>query len=228
MFWLVSADPRAESVEAAYVDFSRPACAAFRSRGVKRVVAISALGRGTPFAGSAGHVTASLAMCDMIADTGVDLRALTLPGFMDNMLRQVNSIREQGLFSWPHSGDHKNPACATRDIAVVAAKLLLDRTWTGTSDVPVLGPEDLSLNDMAAIMSDVLGRPVRFQQTADEAFRAQCLGHGMSDAMAQGLLDMMIAKNQGLDNGEPRTPESTTPTSFRQWCEDTLRPAVLN
>ena len=228
VFWLVSADPRAESVEAAYVDFSRPACAAFRSRGVKRVVAISALGRETPFAGSAGHVTASLAMCDMIADTGVDLRALTLPGFMEIMLRQVNSIRDQGMFSWPHSGDHKNPACATRDIAAIAARLLLDRTWTGTSDVPVLGPEDLSLNDMAAIMSDVLGRPVRFQQTSDEAFRAQCLSHGMSDAMAQGLLDMMIAKNQGLDNGEPRTPESTTPTSFRQWCEDTLKPAVLN
>jgi hypothetical protein len=30
-----------------------------------------------------------------------------------------------------------------------------------------------------------------------------------------------------LDNAEPRTPESTTPTSFRQWSEDVLKPAVL-
>jgi hypothetical protein len=31
--------------------------------------------------------------------------------------------------------------------------------------------------------------------------------------MAQGMLDMMEAKNEGLDNAEPRTPQSTTPTS---------------
>jgi len=53
------------------------------------------------------------------------------------------------------------------------------------------------------------------------------LGFGMSEAMAQGTLDMMVAKNEGLDNAEPRTPASTTPTSFRQWCEAVLKPAVL-
>ncbi len=54
VFWLVPPDPHAESVEAAYVDFSRPACEAFRSQGVKRVVGVSALGRGTPWAAHAG------------------------------------------------------------------------------------------------------------------------------------------------------------------------------
>jgi hypothetical protein len=48
----------------------------------------------------------------------------------------------------------------------------------------------------------------------------------MSDAMAQGTVDMMVAKDQGLDNAEPRTPESTTPTTFGQWCQETLKPAV--
>jgi hypothetical protein len=38
---------------------------------------------------------------------------------------------------------------------------------------------------------------------------------------------MMVAKDQGLDNAEPRTPQSTTPTSFRQWCLEVLKPAVL-
>jgi hypothetical protein len=33
--------------------------------------------------------------------------------------------------------------------------------------------------------------------------------------------------NEGLDNAEPRTPQATTPTSFRQWCEEVLKPAVL-
>jgi hypothetical protein len=49
---------------------------------------------------------------------------------------------------------------------------------------------------------------------------------GMSDAMAQATLDMWVAYDQGLDTREPRTPESTTPTSFRQWCEQVLKPRV--
>ena len=44
----------------------------------------------------------------------------------------------------------------------------------------------------------------------------------------ESMVDMMVAKNEGLDNAEPRTPQSTTPTSFRQWCEEVLKPAVLS
>ena len=227
VFWLVPPDPRAVSVEAAYVDFSRPACDAFKRHEVRRVVGISSLGRGTAVAGHAGLVTASLAMDDLIASTGVGYRALTMPSFMDNLLRQVQSIRNQGMFFLPISGDRKLPSCATRDVAATAARLLLDDSWSGQGHVAVLGPEDLSFSDMAQTMSEVLGQPVRFQQIPAQALKDRLTGAGMSDAMAQGTVDMMVAKDQGLDNAEPRTPESTTPTSFRQWCEDVLKPAVL-
>ncbi|WP_405721519.1 NAD(P)H-binding protein [Streptomyces sp. NBC_01537] len=225
VFWLVPPIHHAESVMDAYLDFSRAACEAFKSQEVSRVVGISALGRGVT--GNAGHVSAALAMDDLIASTGVSYRALTMPSFMDNMLRQVAPIRDTGMFFSPVSGDLKAPACATRDIAAVAAGLLLDRSWSGRADVPVLGPEDLSHNDMARIMSEVLGKPVRFQQIPTEAFRATLRERGMSEAMAQGMVDMMTAKDNGLDNAEPRTPQSTTPTGFRQWCEEVLKPAVL-
>ncbi len=228
VFWLAPPNPRAESVEAVYIDFTRPACEALRSQGVQRVVGVSALGRGTAVARNAGLVTASLAMDDLIASTGVSFRALTMPSFMDNVLRQVEPIKSQGLFFSPISGDLKLPSCATRDIAAVAAKLLLDPSWSGQDSVPVLGPEDLSWNDMARILSEVLGKRVRFQQIPPAAFKARLIEHGMSEAMAQGMVDMMAAKNEGLDNAEPRTPQSTTPTSFRQWCEEVLKPAVLN
>jgi uncharacterized protein YbjT (DUF2867 family) len=35
-----------------------------------------------------------------------------------------------------------------------------------------------------------------------------------------------VRERSGLDNFEPRTPQATTPTTFREWCEDTLKPAV--
>ncbi len=227
VFWLVPPDPRAKTVDAAYVDFTRPACAAFKAQGVKRVVGISALGRGTPAAAHAGLVTASLKMDDLIASAGVHYRAVTNPSFMDNLLRQVELIKSQGIFSLPIAGDLKQPSASTRDIAATAAQLLLDQSWTGVGSVPVLGPEDLSYNDMATIMSQVLGKPVRFQEIPKDAFKAGLLQRGMSEAMAQATLDLWVAYGQGLDTAEPRTPQSTTPTSFRQWCEDVLKPRVM-
>ena len=227
VFWLPPPDPKAASMAAVYVDFTRPACAAFTRQGVKRVVAISALGHGTPMAGRAGHVTASLAMDDLIASTGVNLRVLTMPSFMDNLMGQVEPIRSQGMFFGPLSADRKFPTCATSDIAAVAARLLLDHSWSGQESVAVLGPEDLSCDDMAQIVSEVLGKPVRYQQVSMEAFTARLAESGVSEAMVAGYADMMMAKNDGLDNAVPRTAESTTPTSFRQWCERVLKPAVL-
>ena len=38
---------------------------------------------------------------------------------------------------------------------------------------------------------------------------------------------MFRAKNEGMDNVAERIAESRTPTSFRQWCEQEQRPAVL-
>jgi uncharacterized protein YbjT (DUF2867 family) len=228
VFWLVPPNPRAESLAAAYLDFTRPACAAFKTCGVRRVVGISALGHATEQGARAGLVTASLAMDDLIAATGVAYRALSMPSFMENLLRQVPSIRDQGVFFSPVAGGLKAPTCATRDIAAVAVKLLLDPLWDGQGRVAVLGPEDLSFDDMAQIMSEVLARPVRFQQISFEAFKAGLEANGASPAFTQGYVDMMRAKNDGMDNAEQRTPLSTTPTSFRQWCEQVLRPAVLS
>jgi uncharacterized protein YbjT (DUF2867 family) len=228
VFWLTPPDPQAPSVEAAFVGFSRPAAKGFKRHGVERVVGVSALGRGTPWANRAGYVTGSLAMDDLIASGGVSYRALTNPSFMDNIVRQAESIKTQGMFFSPIAGDRKLPSVATRDTAAAASRLLLDESWSGVDEVPLLGPEDLSFNDMAEIVSEVLSKEVRFQQTTFEAYKDRFLGSGMSDAMAQGMTDMAWAKNQGLDNGVQRTPENSTPTSFREWCEAVLKQAVLD
>jgi uncharacterized protein YbjT (DUF2867 family) len=226
VFWLAPPDPKAPSVTAAYVDFTRPAAAAMKDQGVKRVVSITALGRGSPLAANAGYVTGSLAMDDLIAGTGVALRGVANASFMDNIARQADAIRDQGMFFLPISGDLKLPSVATRDIAAVAARLALDDSWIGQEEVPLLGPEDISFNDMADIMSEVLGKPVRYRQISFEAYKARFMEFGMSDAMAQGMTDMARAKDQGLDLIVARTADNATPTTFRQWCEDALKPIV--
>ena len=92
--------------------------------------------------------------------------------------------------------------------------------------MPVLGPEDLSFNDMAAIMAEVLGRPVRYQQVPFDAFEAQLRDRGMPASFVRAMSDMMRAKNEGMDNAYSRPADAPTPTTFRQWCEEALATAA--
>jgi uncharacterized protein YbjT (DUF2867 family) len=224
VFWVAPPNRTAPTLDAVYAGFAKPAAEAIVRHQVRRIVDVSALGRGVT--DRAGLVTASLAMDDLFANTGAGFRALLMPSFMDNVLRQAEAIKHQGMFFSTVAPDRQLPTAATRDLAAVAAELLLDHSWGGQETVAVLGPEDLSHNEMAKIISDVLGTPVRYQQVPTDAFSQQLAGLGMSDAMVTGMVEMMVAKDQGLDNAEPRTPTSTTPTSFRRWCEEVLRPAV--
>lgn len=227
LFWLVPADPKAKDVFEAYVDFSRPAAAAIKASGITHVVDITALGRGTALAANAGYVTGSLAMDDLFAATGVNLRALTMPSFMDNILMQLQPLREKGAFFLPIPGELPLPSCSTHDIAAVAAHWLLDHHWQGQQEIAVLGPENISFNQMAQIMSEVLGREIAYQQISPEAYKAQFLRFGFSEGMAEGLTAMARAKGEGLDLGVTRTPENSTPTHFRHWCETVLKPAFI-
>lgn len=224
LFWLVPPDFSANQAEDYYLRFARPAARAIKTQGVKRVVSISALGRGWPK--EAGLVAAAWACDAEIENTGVDFRALACPGFMENAMFQLEPLKNAGMFFSVEPGDVKMPRAATRDIAATGAKLLLDRSWTGQGHVAVLGPENLSNDDLAAIMTEVIGKPIRYQQIPAEAFKAPLLQRGSTEAFAQAYLNMMVAKGEGLDNTEPRTPENTTPTSFRQWCEEVLKPAM--
>jgi len=226
VFWLTPNISDAPTLAASFADFARPAAEAFARHDVRRIVGISAIGRGTPQSEHAGCVTASLEMDDVFAASGVPYRAVVSPSFMDNLLNQVDAIKEQGTFSGVISPDLKAPTVATRDLAATSARLLRDTSWTGVGEVACLGPQDLSPDDQAHILSDVLDRSVTYVQTPGHAFKARMTGFGMGDAMAQGLLDMFDAKNAGLDNALPRTAETATPTTFEQWCREVLVPAV--
>lgn len=226
LFWLVPPEPRDISLEEHYVGFTRPAAEAIKRQGIRHVVDVKAIAGSTRWAESAGLATASQHMSDVLAATGANLRSLPAPAIMDNMLMQLKPITEQGVFFGPMDPDQKVPQVAARDIAATAARFLLDRSWTGQADVPVLGPEDISFDEVAATMAEVLGRPVRYQQVSMDDFAKQLRGRGMPETFVQGFVDMMKAKDEGMDNVPTRTAASTTPTTFRQWCEEELAKAA--
>ncbi len=63
---------------------------------------------------------------------------------------------------------------------------------------------------MAEIISKVLDTSVRFQQISADAFNERMLSLVMSEAVAQGGLDMGMANQAGLKNAVQRIPENLT------------------
>ncbi|MEV6621728.1 NAD(P)H-binding protein [Amycolatopsis sp. NPDC051106] len=223
LFWLMPAAATASSPYEAYVTASIPGADAVVRHAVPRVVIVSALGRGSQI--YAGHISASHAMEDLFRSTGAHVRALALPTFMDNILRQVATVRN-GVVSGTLPAGFTMPWIATKDIAALAAEYLLDRTWTGQDPVEVLGGEDLSYQDVAATLTDVLGTPVRYER-GDRAVVGQFLvGRGFSEAMARSMMDMDLAGERGINNATPRTAANTTPTTFREFAVEAVKPAV--
>ena len=223
LFWLMPAAATASSPYEAYVTASIPGADAVVRHALPRVVIVSALGRGSQI--YAGHISASHAMEDLFRSTGAHVRALALPTFMDNILRQVATIRN-GVVSGTLPAGFTMPWIATKDIAALAAEYLLDRTWTGQDPVEVLGGEDLSYQDVAATLTDVLGTPVRYERGDRAAVGQFLVGRGFSEAMARSMMDMDLAGERGINNATPRTAANTTPTTFREFAVEAVKPAV--
>ncbi|MER6784885.1 NAD(P)H-binding protein [Streptomyces sp. NPDC000658] len=226
IFWLVPPTSGTEDVEGHFRAFTEPLCEVIDAGGVERVVAVSTLGRGV--ARNAGLISASLAMDEAVAATGVHYRALCPPALMENLLRQTAPIRDEGVWTVALAQDRLLRTCAVRDIAAEAARLLLDASWTGYRDVALAGPDDLTPEDMARVLTEVLDRPVRVRQITSAEQKTMMTSQGATEAWAQSVADMTDAQNtQGFYGAsQPSTPD-TTPTGFRQWCEEVFRPALL-
>ncbi len=213
-----------EDIVKHYLRFIRPAAEAIKLHDVKRLVFVSGLRLVT--ASAKGLSSLSTAIENTIVDAGSDYRALWCAGFMENLLAQIEPLKHHGTFLLAARPDVKAPLVATRDIAATAAKLLLDSSWRGRDGLAVMGPEDLSYDDMAEIMSEVLGKPIRFQQVSDDSFRARFVESGGSEAVAQWLVEMRADSERNPHGSIQRSAENTTRTSFREWCEEVLKPAV--
>lgn len=223
LFWLVPPAGRgnAETARHHYLQFARAAAQEAARCGV-RVVGVTSLGHG--YQKDAGLLSAALAMDALFEESGATYRALALPFFMENLLRQAPAMAEQGTFSMANAADRILPTVATRDVAAAAAALLLDADWAGQGRVPLVSPDHLTPTTMAEVISDVLGRPVRYQQTPLADFHVAMVQRGISQTAVQDFAGMVAAQNDDIYDAEPHG--SPAATGFRQWCLDVLKPAT--
>ena len=223
LFWLVPPNPRASSAEEHYLAFARVGAEAIRRHGVGHVVGVTSAGHGWPK--PAGLLSAAFAMDAELELSGAAYRGLSMPFYLENLDRNLDAIREQGEFSLAYPPDRPLAVIATRDIATEAARLLTDQSWTGQQYVPVFGPDRLTPNEMAEVMSDVLGRLVTYHQTSHDDFVSRMAARGSSERAIRDMTEMHDAQNEGLYEADWATA-TPTKSDFRTWFENAVRPAT--
>jgi uncharacterized protein YbjT (DUF2867 family) len=174
-----------------------------------------------------GPVSALGKVEQQLAGAVSDLAVLRPGYFFENTLNAVPTIAGQGAMYGVFAPDLAFPQLATRDIGDAAARLLTDDGWRGHHVHALHGPHDLSMRDLAANAAAALGRPVQYVQVPVEAVAAGMAQAGLGESMVREYSRMLAGlANSGFEHPEPRTADTTTPTTFAVWAAEALRPAV--
>jgi uncharacterized protein YbjT (DUF2867 family) len=156
----------------------------------------------------------------LIAACGLASTILRPGMFASNVLMWWGAaIRKGDVVRWPYGAAETAPI-DERDIAAVAARALRDGSHTG-GDYVLTGPESLTQAQQVALIGDVLGRPLRYEELSPDEFRKETAG-----VWPAAAVDMLLAA-WGAAVGRPAFVTSTVaeiigfpPRSFRDWAVD--------
>ena len=152
----------------------------------------------------------------------VNVLSLRCGYFMENLLGQLDMINQTGVMGTSVKGNIPFPIVATKDIATVAAKNLLDLNFKGFTIQYVLGPKDLSYNDITRIVGQAIGHPdlkyVEFSY--DDAENGMVHSGFVSKNVAHLFQGLSEAFNSGKAlSAHTRTRENTTTTALEEFVK---------
>nr|WP_307166080.1 NAD(P)H-binding protein [Streptomyces rishiriensis] len=193
--------------------------AAARAAGVGRLVKLSAIGTGDPEVGPAGrwHVDGERA----VRESGAQWVVLRPSSFASNTLGWAAAIGA-GEPVPNLSGDGPQGVVDPRDVAEAAAVTLLDERWAGRT-YTLTGPETISVPGQAAVLADVLGRPVTTHDLTPDEVREHLLGWGQGEAVAEGVArGSAYVRRGGNAVVTEDVPEllGRPARTYRQWAHD--------
>ncbi|MGW6743519.1 NAD(P)H-binding protein [Streptomyces sp. NPDC055025] len=226
---LVTADPLSPAHDEHFVT-------AARSAGVRHLVKLSAQAVAEPDA--TDLITRwQRDSEDLIRASGLGWTFLRPRAFMSNTLGWARSIRDEGVVRGMN-GTSPNATVDPRDIAD-AAVLSLTGTGTGTGAgtgagsgsgrtgraYALTGPAAISPVQQVAVLSEVLGRPLRFVEvTRDQAYEALRARYPVP--VADALMEGAVRQRSGAKARVEPTVETLLGRpagTYRSWAADHLR-----
>jgi uncharacterized protein YbjT (DUF2867 family) len=115
---------------------------------------------------------------------------------------------------------------ATRDIGAAAAKALLALDFSDKQTRELLGQRDVSYDEATTIIGKAIEKPdLKYVQLPDEQVRGAFLQMGMSESVADLILEMAAALNSSyMKPLEERKVQNTTQTSFETFVAEEFLP----
>jgi uncharacterized protein YbjT (DUF2867 family) len=141
--------------------------------------------------------------------------------FMENMLENIDMIKNMGLNGGHIKGDMPFAMIATSDIARVAMLHILERDFSGNVVRELLGPRDISMKEATRIIGEKIGIPdLMYVHFSRDDYIKGLTQAGLTNDMAQLLAEMSAGLNDiQFGTGLTRTEENTTPTTFEEFAE---------
>ncbi|ROP42578.1 NAD(P)H-binding protein [Saccharothrix texasensis] len=160
--------------------------------GAERVVYTSHMGASPSsfFAPMVDHAATEV----LLRDSGVAFTALRNGFYASSALMLLSGAMKTGELAAPQDG----PVSWTShdDLAEAAALALTGDVLDGVTP-PLTGPASIDLAGVAAIASEVTGRPIRRVVVPDDDYRAGLLAHGLPGHVADLLVGMFAASREG-------------------------------
>ncbi|HEX2036246.1 MAG TPA: NAD(P)H-binding protein [Chloroflexota bacterium] len=189
-----------------------------RRAGVRRVVTLSSSSVDEEAAGDPAQWH-YYAVEQAVEQAGFAWTHLRPGSFMTNTLGWADSIRREGVVRWPYPGASETPI-DLRDIAAVAAVVLLDERHTGQS-YTLTGPQSIRQIDQVRAIGAAIGKEIRFEELTPEQARQAWRGT-VPEAAIAWLLD-----GYALSTAQPQVPLPTVQEltgrparTFAQWAID--------
>jgi uncharacterized protein YbjT (DUF2867 family) len=140
--------------------------------------------------------------------------------FMENLFGQIGIIKNMGMAGSPIKGDLKVPMVATKDIAHVAYLLLNFLQFRGHTIKYVLGPRDVSYNEVIKVIGQAIGKPdLKYTELPYEVAEKGMVESGFVSANVASLysgLSKAINDGSALSDYQ-RSPLNSTPTDIEEF-----------
>jgi uncharacterized protein YbjT (DUF2867 family) len=202
---------------------------ALRGSPVKLAVSLSAMG--SDVNGKTGHSECFYHLDQKLNElTNIDLVHLRAAWFMENALAWTGSVAKYGRLAWYYHPDLKMPWVATDDIAGLAEKELTHPTGEHRV-IREVGSEDLTMAELAAIISREIGKPVEYrcvdrkQKEIEDEFlkRFGTPDRWLDDSRSADAYNNGVVRFQG--DGPPLRP--VLPTRLAAFIRDVWKPRYL-
>jgi uncharacterized protein YbjT (DUF2867 family) len=182
------------------VSIGRALLAATRAAGIEHFVYHSVL---HPQTEAMPHHWLKLRVEEHLFQSGVPYTILQPAAYMQNVLAHWDRIVKEGVYPVPYGVETRLGMVDLEDVAAAAALVLTEPGHSGAT-YELAGAEALSQVEVAAILEQQLGRPVRAELVSPEDWGQQARSAGLGDYQVGTLVKMFDYYDRFGFWGNPR------------------------